>query len=93
MTEKVFIGYDLQPLKDALGIQRKDGNWNSDPYMLGMYNGLEFALACLEGREPDYKSFPEDGFKHCFHSCKDSCRQILANRMLNVEPVAVETHD
>jgi len=40
-------------------VQGYDGNWNYDPYMQGLYNGLEFALSLLEVREPQFKDAPE----------------------------------
>ena len=40
-------------------IQGQPGNWDYSEYMQGMYNGLELALALLEGREPDYRQSPE----------------------------------
>lgn len=36
-------------------IQGADGNWNADPYMCGMFNGIELVLAQLENREPEYR--------------------------------------
>jgi len=49
---------DLQAVRDQLEIQGRDGNWNYDQYMAGMYNGLECALATLEDREPEYRKLP-----------------------------------
>ena len=48
-----------QSLRDLLAVQGSDGNWNADPYMHGMYNGMELALALLEDREPVFKAAPE----------------------------------
>ena len=48
----------LQAVRDQLEVQGRDGNWNHDQYMLGMYNGLECALATLEVREPEYRELP-----------------------------------
>ena len=50
--------HTLEQLKDMLIIQGEDGNWNHDSYMHGMYNGMEYAISFLEGRDPDYKSPP-----------------------------------
>lgn len=49
----------FEGLRNALDIQGQHGNWNCDPYMHGMYNGMEFALATLEAREPQYREAPE----------------------------------
>jgi hypothetical protein len=47
----------------ALDDVAQDGNWNFDPYMLGLYNGLVYAQAILENKEPEYRNIPEGGFK------------------------------
>jgi hypothetical protein len=41
----------------------QDGNWDWDPYMLGLYNGLVYAQALLDNKEPIYRDRPETGFK------------------------------
>jgi hypothetical protein len=51
---------NLESLKDLLKIQGYDGNWNYDPYMHGMYNGLELALATLENRMANYRDAPKE---------------------------------
>ena len=55
----------LADLRNAHSIQGTDGNWNHDPYMRGMYNGLEFALALFEGRDTKYKDAPETEIAKC----------------------------
>lgn len=50
----------LEPLRNQVMVQGYDGNWNYDEYMRGMYNGLECALATLEGRDPEYKHAPAE---------------------------------
>ena len=52
----------LDPLRDQLDVQGAHGNWNYNDYMLGMFNGLECALATLEHREPQYRRKPDDGW-------------------------------
>ena len=49
----------LKALKEVRDIQGEHGTWNFDPYMLGLYNALEFAVAICEEREPSYRSAPE----------------------------------
>jgi len=46
-------------LQDLVAIQRTTGNWDYSPYMRGLYNGMELALAILEDREPQYRDEPE----------------------------------
>ncbi|MFA1821176.1 hypothetical protein ACDX78_13550 [Virgibacillus oceani] len=48
----------LEEMREILKIQGYDGNWNHDPYMHGMYNGMEIMLAMVEGRSPEYRIAP-----------------------------------
>lgn len=52
----------LEPLRAQVRIQGEHGNWNCNDYMLGMFNGLECALATLEKREPEYRRKPNEGW-------------------------------
>jgi hypothetical protein len=53
-----------EKIRDLLGVQGASGNWDYDPYMLGLYNGLELALSILEGeRQPQFLSKPEGGWR------------------------------
>lgn len=49
----------VNSVREMRDVQGLHGNWNFDPYMHGLYNGLEFALSLLEQREPQFKSAPE----------------------------------
>ena len=49
----------VQDLRHMVEVQGRDGNWNCDPYMQGLYNGLEFALSIMEKREPQFRDAPE----------------------------------
>lgn len=49
----------LSTAKELLFIQGEDGNWNSNVYMTGMYNGMELIVATLEDREPAYKTLKQ----------------------------------
>jgi hypothetical protein len=49
----------IKNIKDIVNIQCANGNWDYDPYMQGMANGLLCALAILEEKEPEYKKAPE----------------------------------
>jgi len=49
----------ITALKESHKIQGSDGNWNYDPYMQGMYNGLELALAMFEDRVPSFRNAPD----------------------------------
>jgi hypothetical protein len=48
----------LEQLDNVTAIQCADGNWNYDPYMQGMANGLLLAQAIMKGEEPVYLSAP-----------------------------------
>jgi hypothetical protein len=50
---------NIETVKEMVRIQGSDGHWNYDLYMLGLYNGLEFALSILEEREPVFREKPE----------------------------------
>jgi hypothetical protein len=46
---------ELTQLREVHAIQGRDGCWDIDDYMLGMYNGLELALSIMENRAPAYR--------------------------------------
>ena len=39
---------------EMLELQGKNGNYNYDSYMLGLYNGMEYIVSLLEVREPKF---------------------------------------
>jgi hypothetical protein len=45
----------IQRLREVHAIQGDEGNWNYDNYMVGLFNGLELALAIIENREPEFR--------------------------------------
>jgi len=46
-------------LKSVVETQGWHGNWNYSPYMRGLFNGLELALALFEDREPSFRDGPK----------------------------------
>lgn len=46
--------------KQITELQGSTGNWNFDPYMHGMYNGMEMIMSIFEEREPQFKEAPEE---------------------------------
>ena len=48
-----------QQLKKVKEISCSEGNWNYDPYMHGMANGLILALAIVENKDPVYLKAPD----------------------------------
>lgn len=49
----------LEKLNEMLDLQGSNGNWNCDPYMHGLYNGMEFMLSMVEEREPVFRDAPD----------------------------------
>ncbi len=49
-----------QQLEECVRIQCSDGNWNYDPYMHGMANGMILALALLRNESPVYLDAPKE---------------------------------
>lgn len=49
----------LGSAQHLLDLQGADGNWDYDPYMLGMYNGMELLLSLMECREPEFRDPPD----------------------------------
>jgi len=49
----------LRNLDLAIAIQSQPGNWDYDPYMHGLLNGLLFARSCITGEEPKFYKPPE----------------------------------
>ena len=64
----------FQRAKEMLEVQGMDGNWDYDPYMHGLYNGMEYTLALLEGREPIFREPPEKWSKN--DDIKKRCNAI-----------------
>lgn len=48
----------IASMRNLLAIQGADGSWDYDPYMTGLYNGLELACATLENREAKFRTYP-----------------------------------
>lgn len=49
----------IDSLLNLREIQGSDRNWNYDPYMQGLYNGIELSLSVIEDREPIFKNAPK----------------------------------
>lgn len=50
----------VQILNKSLKKRREDGFKESPEYECGFYNGVEFALACLEGRAVKYRTMKNE---------------------------------
>ena len=50
-----------QALQKLLDIQCSNGNWNYDPYMHGMANGMILSMSILDGtNDPKYLKAPKE---------------------------------
>jgi hypothetical protein len=49
----------VKKMREMVEVQGRDGNWDYDSYMHGMYNGMEYMLAMADGREPVFRSAPK----------------------------------
>lgn len=49
----------ISSMNDVMKVQGSDGNWNSDPYMHGMFNGMEMIFSMAERRSPEFKDAPK----------------------------------
>jgi len=49
----------LKRLRKMKDVQCSDGNWNYDPYMHGMANGMLFAISLFDDKPPEYLDAPE----------------------------------
>jgi hypothetical protein len=62
------ISKAIEDIRTVHNIQGQKGNWDVDPYMTGLYNGLELALATLEGRDPQFRKFKKRSLLSRFRS-------------------------
>ncbi len=53
----------LKDAKSLVDAQGRDGNWNYDHYMHGLFNGMEIILSLFEERNPNFKDAPEEWLK------------------------------
>ena len=50
-------------LQEMIDVQCSDGNWNYDPYMHGMANGMIFAKSMFADEAPEYLEAPKEWLK------------------------------
>lgn len=54
-------GERVRLLRELLKIQCQNGNWDYDPYMHGMANGMIFALSVMENdNHPEFLNAPKE---------------------------------
>lgn len=66
-----FLIKKQDDLKNIRAIAGADGTWNFDPYLHGMFNGLELILSFIEDREPQFKNAPDKWLRDNDGSCGD----------------------
>lgn len=49
----------IEKLEEMVKVQCSDGNWDYDPYMHGMANGMIFCLAIMRNVDPEYLDPPK----------------------------------
>ena len=54
MLEIFRISKRTKQLKEIMQTQKRINQLQGDDYMVGLYNGMEFALAMYEDREPEF---------------------------------------
>lgn len=57
----------LKFAEEMITIQKQDGNYNYDEYMLGMYNGMEYIASLFRINEPKIISGKDIKFLHNSH--------------------------
>lgn len=63
MTDRELLKLTTK-MRQMLEVQGRSGNWDFDPYMHGMYNGMESMLSLVENREPAYREAPSEWKQH-----------------------------
>jgi hypothetical protein len=63
VNELAILRNSLKTLREMKDVQCSDGNWNYDPYMHGMANGMIFAISLFDGKRPEYLEAPEQWLK------------------------------
>lgn len=75
-----------EALEDIIKVQCSDGNWNYDPYMQGMANGLLCAMSVLTSEDVEYLSAPAKWLKD-----KPSTGSPTLAEAEGIAPVTTET--
>jgi hypothetical protein len=73
-----YTANKLKQLKEVHAVQGQPGTWDYDPYMQGMYNGLELALAIMEDREPQYRDLPVVPINNVVQDCIEAIQMTMS---------------
>lgn len=55
---KTLMDEKIDSMRDLLKVQCSTGNYDYDPYMHGMANGMILFLALIEGNDPEFMDAP-----------------------------------
>jgi len=58
----------VEVLREMVDIQCTNGNWNYNPYMYGMANGMIFALSLFDNEQPKYLEQPDEWLQNSTNS-------------------------
>lgn len=56
---KITKAEKIEKMRDLVKTQCQPGNWNCNPYMFGMANGMILMMAMIDGVEPKYLDKPD----------------------------------
>lgn len=59
VVSKTLSAKQYEDAQNVMQIQAANGNWNYDPYMHGIFNGMEMMMAIIEDRDPIFKEAPD----------------------------------
>ena len=58
----------VEVLRKMVDIQCTNGNWNYNPYMYGMANGMIFALSLFDNEQQKYLEQPDEWLQNSTNS-------------------------
>jgi hypothetical protein len=77
----------MNNLEDVIKIQCSNGNWDYDPYMMGLANGLIMAKSLVDGKEPAFLSAPKKWVKDYPSLFTKIKWKLFPKSMLGTSPV------
>lgn len=60
---KTLLDEKIEKIQNIVDIQCSAGNYDYDPYMHGMANGMLVVLSCLTEKEPEFMEAPKKWLK------------------------------
>ena len=91
--ELMVIDKRLKMLQEMTDVQGWGGNWNCDPYMHGLLNGMIFAESIMDAKEPKFRDAPKRWLDAGHRICRPLIRFInksesLYNRYFGEKPIS-----